>query len=298
MAEAATSRLRILPVLLTLIALALAAAGAWGVWQAYVAAPWTRDGVVLAYVVSMAPEVSGRIIHLPVRDNQFVRKGDLLMEIDPTNYAIAVAQAQASADQARLNAINAERESLRRAQLTTLSTSAEEQQTYATNAAAAEASYQAADAVLANAKLNLNRTRIVSPVNGYVTNLLTQEGDYANVGQAVISLVNTDSFWVQGYFEETNLSAIHVGDHATVKLMAYDPLITGRVDSIARGISVANVQPGGSGLATVNPIFTWVRLAQRVPVRIHVDHVPDGVLLVVGQTASVQIDPAPAAKGR
>ena len=290
---APTARLRALPVLVTLVVLGLAGVLAWAMWQAYMAAPWTRDGTVRAYVVTMAPEVAGRIAQLPVVDNQFVHKGDLLVGIDPTDYAIAVEQAQAAADQARANQENAQREAQRRAQLSGIEASQEEKQTYATNAVAAQASYRQALASLAHARVNLERATIRSPVNGYVTNLLVQLGDYANVGQNVISVVNSDSFWVDGYFEETNLDAIHEGDPATVKLMGYRPLLHGHVDSVARGIAVANAAPGQFGLASVNPIFTWVRLAQRVPVRIRIDEIPAGVRLVAGETASIQITPRP-----
>jgi len=152
-----------------------------------------------------------------------------------------------------------------------------------------------ATAQLDQARVNLERTRIVSPVNGYVTNLLAQLGDYANVGQNKISLVNADSFWVDGYFEETILGPVRVGDPAEIKLMGYDQILRGHVDSIARAINVANAQPNGQGVATVNPIFTWVRLAQRIPVRIHIDEVPQGVVLAAGMTATVHINPrAPA----
>jgi multidrug resistance efflux pump len=120
-----------------------------------------------------------------------------------------------------------------------------------------------------------------------------QLGDYANVGQRLISLVDSDSFWIDGYFEETSLERIHDGDPATIKLMGYSQLIRGHVGGVARGINIPNVQPDAAGLATVNPIFTWVRLAQRVPVRIRVDQVPDGVRLVAGMTATVQIDLQP-----
>jgi multidrug resistance efflux pump len=287
---APATRLGFVPVLVTLIAVLLAGLLSWAMWEAYAAAPWTRDGTVLAYVVSVAPEVSGRIVNLAVADNQFVKKGDLLLAIDPADYAAAVAQAEANLEQAKLNAANAQREAARRAQLTSLSTSQEEQQTYATTAATTAAAVRAATAALATARINLERTEIRAPVNGYVTNLLTQQGDYANVGTNLITVVNADSFWVAGYFEETNLQDIHDGDPATVKLMGYRGLILGHVDSIARGIGVANVQPDRAGLANVNPIFTWVRLAQRVPVRIHIDSVPPGVRLVVGETASIEIE--------
>ena len=126
-----------------------------------------------------------------------------------------------------------------------------------------------------------------------MTNLLAQLGDYANVGQRLISLVDADSFWVDGYFEETGLGRIHDGDPATVKLMGYSQLVRGHVGGVARGINVPNAQPDQSGLASVNPIFTWVRLAQRMPAHIHIDQVPDGVRLVAGMTATVQIEPRP-----
>jgi multidrug resistance efflux pump len=211
--------------------------------------------------------------------------------IDPTDYAIAVDQAEAVAAQARANADNAEVEARRRARLTNLEASEEEKQTYGASARASEAAYQQAVASLAQARVNLTRTSIHSPVNGYVTNLLAQLGDYANVGQNKISLVDADSFWVDGYFEETNLGAIHEGDPANIKLLGYSRVIHGHVGSIARGINVANAQPDRAGLASVNPIFTWVRLAQRVPVRIHIDQVPDGVRLVQGMTATVEVHP-------
>src|SRR5215831_9502059 len=284
-------RLRILPLLITLVTLAVAVVLGRAMWDAYMGAPWTRDGTVRAYVVTMAPQVSGQIVQLPIADNQFVHKGDLLMVIDPTNYKIAVSLAEAAVQQAQANAQNAEREAKRRQELTTLAVTIEEKQTYASNAVAVQAQYQQALSNLDQARVNLERTEIRSPVNGWVTNLLAQLGDYATVGQNEISLVDADSFWVDGYFEETNLDRIQVGDLASVKLMGYSQIVRGHVGSIARGINVANAQPNGQGLANVNPIFTWVRLAQRIPVRIHIDQVPEGVVLAAGMTATVQINP-------
>jgi multidrug resistance efflux pump len=291
-------RIRIIPVLVTLGTVAVAAVLGWQTWQVYMGAPWTRDGQVRAYVVTMAPEVAGRIVKLPVVDNQFVHKGDLLMTIDPTNYRIAVSMAEAAVQQAQVNAENLQNESKRRQELTTLSTSIEEKQTYASNAQGAQAAYQQAVANLDQARVNLERTEIRSPVNGYVTNLLAQLGDYATIGQRIISLVDTDSFWIDGYFEETSLERIQDGDPATVKLMGYSQLVHGHVGGVARGINIPNAQPDQEGLAAVNPIFTWVRLAQRVPVRIHIDQVPDGVRLVAGMTATVQVNPRPRPSSR
>jgi multidrug resistance efflux pump len=341
---------RIFPLLITFVAAALALWLGWAMWDVYMAAPWTRDGTVRAYIVTMAPEVEGRIVELPVADNQLVRKGDLLMLIDPTDYRIAVRQAEAALSQAQANAANIDAQiDVQQAQITASGAQVEQAQaalTYGKQNAqryenlarqqfgtvqlqqksastlvedqaavksaqasltvaqrqiealkaqrgSAEAMIAQATAQLDQARVNLERTRIVSPVNGYVTNLLAQLGDYANVGQNKISLVNADSFWVDGYFEETILGPVRVGDPAEIKLMGYDQIVRGHVDSIARAINVANAQPNGQGVATVNPIFTWVRLAQRIPVRIHIDQVPDGVVLAAGMTATIHINPGP-----
>lgn len=284
-----TTGLRAVPALLTLIALGVAGWGAWATWQAYMGSPWTRDGVVLAYVVTVAPQVAGQITHLDVVDNQFVRKGDILMTIDPADYALAVDRAQARADQAKIDATNADREAGRRQDLGTLSVSDEERQTYASRAEAATAAYRDATAALAQARVNLGRTEIKSPVNGYVTNLLKQVGDYANVGTDLITLIDSDSFWVTGYFDETALPKIPMGAPASIKLMGASDIIMGHVDSFSHGIAVANRQPNESGLPSVNPVFAWVRLAQRVPVRIHLDKITKDSKLFIGQTASVEV---------
>jgi multidrug resistance efflux pump len=284
-------RRRVVSLLVAAAAVALAAWLGGAAWNVYMGAPWTRDGTVRAYVVTMAPEVAGRIVQLPVADNQFVHKDDLLVQIDPTDYKIAVSLAQAAVDQAQANAANVQREAQRRQELTALAVTTEEKQTYASNAAVAQAQYQQAVARLDQARVNLQRTEIRSPVDGWVTNLLAQQGDFATTGQNLLALTDANSFWVDGYFEETSLGPIRVGDPAEVKLMGYPQIVRGHVQSITRAINVANAQPNGQGVATVNPIFTWVRLAQRIPVRIQIDKVPDGLVLVAGMTATVQIDP-------
>jgi multidrug resistance efflux pump len=287
------SRMSVVPILITLGTGAIAALFAWAMWQAYMGAPWTRDGTVRVYVVTKAPEVAGRIVKLPVADNQFVHKGDLLMLIDPTDYRIAVELTEAAVQQTKATAENAQREAERRRKLTDLAETVEDRQTHEANAQASAAQYRQALAQRDQAKVNLERTEIRSSVNGWVTNLLARFGDYATVGQKLISIVDADSFWVDGYFEETSLGRIHDGDPATVKLMGYSQLVRGHVDGVARGINVPNAQPNQAGLASVNPIFTWVRLAQRMPAHIHIDQVPDGVRLVAGMTATVQIEPRP-----
>ena len=345
--HAPASRLRLVPLLVTLATVALAGLLGWQTWNVYMGAPWTRDGTVRAYVITMAPEVSGHIVELPVADNRPVRKGDLLMVIDPTNYRIAVDQAEAVVQQAQASVQNVDAQldvqqaqirgsqaQLDRAQAALVFAqqqsvryqalakdgwgtvqnaqqySSEQRQQEAVVQAALETLNQArrqvaplkaqrlsAEATLAQsraqlnqAEVNLERTRIVSPVDGYVTNLMAQLGDYVTVGMNTISVVDANSFWVDGYFEETNLAPIHVGAPARIKLMGYREVVRGHVDSIARAINVANAQPNGQGVATVNPIFTWVRLAQRIPVRIHIDEVPPGIVLSAGMTATVEID--------
>jgi len=288
------SRIRVAPLLITLGTVAVAAVLAWTTWQTYMGAPWTRDGTVRAYVVTMAPEVAGRIIKLPVADNQFVHKGDELFEIDPADYRIALEQAEAQAqrDGAALDYARANEN--RKASLAKEGWASTDIYQQTTSTLHQSEGIVALDkAAIAKAQLDLRRTVIRSPVNGYVTNLLARLGDYATVGQRLISVVDADSFWVDGYFEETSLGRIHEDDPTTVKLMGYSQLVRGHVDGVARGINVPNAQPNQAGLASVNPIFTWVRLAQRVPVRIQIDQVPDGVRLVVGMTATVQIDPQP-----
>jgi len=284
-------RLRLLSVALTLVVVAVACALIYATWQAYMGAPWTRDGSVRVYIVSLAPEVSGQIVALPVADNQRVHKGDQLMQIDPRDYEIAVKLAEATVAQAKADYDNKAVEAKRRAELSDLATTAEERQTFASSALAAEAVYHQAQANLDKAKLDLERTNIRSPVNGWVTNLQVQQGDYAMIGSRSLSLVDADSFWVDGYFEETKIASIKEGDPARVWLLGYKTVVRGHVDSLARGIVVANAASGASGLANVNPIFTWVRLAQRVPVRIKLDDLPADIRLVAGMTATVEILP-------
>lgn len=185
-------RMRIVPFLITLAVVALAVPLGWMMWDVYMGSPWTRDGTVRANVVTIAPEVAGRIVELPIADNQLVHKGDLLMVIDPTNFQIAVRQGEAAVNQAKATAENAQAELNRRQLLTDLAVTQEEKQTFASNALSTAAALEQAMANLAQARVNLERSRIYSPVNGYVTNLLVQRGDYVNVGQNRISLVDAD----------------------------------------------------------------------------------------------------------
>ncbi|AWN38059.1 efflux transporter periplasmic adaptor subunit [Methylobacterium radiodurans] len=271
-----------------ILILALAAAAV--VWHFYVTAPWTRDGRVRVQVAAVAPQVSGQIVALKVVDNQAVKRGDVLYRIDPFDFEVAVAQAEAEVKnrEADLQVKNAQ--SARRQALTTVSTSVEEKQQYAGTAKIAEAALETAKAQLSQAQINLKRTEVRAPVNGRVTNLLLREGDYATTGTVNVRVVDTDSFWIDGYFEETKMANIHVNDPAEMQLMGFEPALKGTVESITLGIATANASTSTQGLPNVDPVYTWVRLAQRVPVRIRIDHVPEGVPLVAGMTATVVVN--------
>ncbi|TCG05164.1 efflux transporter periplasmic adaptor subunit [Paraburkholderia steynii] len=260
-------------------------------WVHYMDEPWTRDGRVRAEVVNIAPDVSGAVIELPVRDNQFVHKGDLLMQIDPSHYQIAVEQAQAAVAARKAELQMRRDDAQRRADMDSLVVSKENRENATHTASAAEAQYQQALAALDAAKLNLERTRVVSPVDGYVTNLNVYRGDYAISGSAKLAVVDSNSFWVYGYFEETKLPHVKVGDKADIRLMSGGTL-KGHVESISRGIYDRDNPQSRELLADVNPTFNWVRLAQRVPVRVKIDSVPDGVLLSAGTTCTVVVTPS------
>jgi multidrug resistance efflux pump len=275
-------------VVLTLVVVAVAVVLGASLWRTYMVAPWTRDGRVRAYVVDIAPEVSGTVVAVPVRDNQFVRKGDPLFVIDPSRFRLAIAEATARLSSVREDLRLRQSDASRRAGLAGI-VSAEERERFNSTASTAQATVDAAQVQLDTAKLNLARATLYAPVNGIVTNLLLRVGDYVTAGQARIALIDSDSFWVYGYFEETKLGGIHVGDPARIKLMGYQALLGGHVESIARGINDQNGNPDRSGLQDVNPVFTWVRLAQRIPVRIHLDSIPPGIILAAGMTCSVAV---------
>jgi RND family efflux transporter MFP subunit len=219
-----------------------------------------------------------------------VRKGDLVMEIDPSHYEIAVQQAQATVDERKTELQMRRDDAARRADMDSEVVSKENRDNAAHAAAGAAAQLEQAQAALAAAKLNLQRTRVVAPVDGYVTNLNTYRGDYAVAGSARLAIVDSDSFWVYGYFEETKLPHVQVGDKASIVLMS-GGILQGHVESISRGIYDRDNPESRELLADVNPTFNWVRLAQRVPVRIHIDTVPGNVLLSAGTTCTVTLTP-------
>jgi multidrug resistance efflux pump len=327
----------IIRVALTVGLVLVALGAAFYLYVDYILYPWTRDGQVRAYIVAIAPRVAGNVVAVHVTDNQFVKKGDPLFEVDPSQYTLAVQAAQQQLQQARQEVASLEasidsakatvtaaqstldeaNRQLKRAQDAGNAVSAEflDETTTAAKVAADNLSesqaalaratqelgapgddnyrIQAAQVALAQAQLNLSWTKLVAPSDGYVTNLNVEAGDYADAGIPLLAFVDSTTFWVAGYFMETQLRHMKPGDPAVMTLMAYpDQPLRGEVDSFGWAIAPPNVADtlGVRNLVPqVQPTFDWVRLAQRVPVRIKITQVPDGVELIVGLTASVAI---------
>jgi multidrug resistance efflux pump len=259
-------------------------------WDYYMNAPWTRDGHVRADVVPVAPDVSGFVTEVLVKDNQQVRHGDVLFRIDRARYAIALAQADAVVEAKRAQLDQADADLKRYSALTTdvVVTKQKMDQVIAAQATAKAAHDQArADRELA--RLNLERSEVRASVNGIVTNVELRPGTYLTPGKGVMALLDTDTLHVQGYFEETKLRRIHVGDPVSVRLMGSHQSLRGRVESVAAGIEDRDRSAGATLLANVNPTFNWVRLAQRVPVRIALDNAGELNQLVAGTTATVEV---------
>jgi multidrug resistance efflux pump len=276
-------------VIVTLLILAVGGAGAYELWDYYLLSPWTRDARVRADVVTIAPDVAGFVREIQVRDNQFVHRGDVLFIIDQERYRLALASAQASVAARRADMAMQQSHASRRAQLSTIAVSQEAREDSQHTAASASAAYGQAVADQSTATLNLERTVVRAPVNGFVTNLTLVVGQYAAVGTRVMALIDSDSYRVEGYFEETKIRVIRPGDAVEIHLMSGGPALRGHVDSISRGITDRDNASGPELLANVNPTFEWVRLAQRIPVRISIDSVPENVTVSSGMTATVVV---------
>ncbi|WP_458759778.1 efflux RND transporter periplasmic adaptor subunit [Afipia sp. TerB] len=276
-------------VVVTLVAVVIAAVAGWYLWRTYEESPWTRDGRVRANVVMVAPDVAGAVVDLRVKDNQEVRIGDVLFTIDPARYKLALASAEAAVAGAKSLLDQRSEEQARREHLSSASISEEALNQARSATLAAQAAYDQAVAALGVAKLNLARTEVRSPVNGHVTNLLVDRGDYATAGHPMLAVVDSDSFYVAGYFEETKLRHINKGDKVSIRLMGYDTPLEGHVEGVARAITDRDNVIGSDLIANVNPTFNWVRLAQRIPVRIAIDTIPKGVTLSAGMTATVVV---------
>ncbi|AHG65094.1 efflux RND transporter periplasmic adaptor subunit [Advenella mimigardefordensis] len=275
--------------LLTMLVLALAIWAGWMLWMHYEVEPWTRDGRVKANVVQVAPDVSGLVMNVAVHDNQDVKAGELLFEIDRARYQLAYDQAQAvvRADIAAQD--QALRDVKRNRSLGKL-VAAETLEQSRMHLQQAQAALAQAKVQLASAELNLTRSRVYAVTDGRITNLSLRVGDYVTVGKPVLALIDSASFYVEGYFEEGKLGNIHLNDPAAVTLMGSSAIIRGHVQSIALGIADRDRSIGSDLLPNVNPVFNWIRLAQRVPVRIAIDKKDAQTTLVAGQTATVSIE--------
>lgn len=304
---------------LTLAFIAIASvAGRW-MWNYYQVAPWTRDGKIRLDVASVAPDVSGIVTQVFVVDNMAVHKGQPLFVIDRERYEDSLQHAQASFQAAEAGMEKAQADVL--AQTTLLAQARREaernrklgslvsvevveqgatrvKQLQAT-LAQAQASLSQARAAVAQAaatrntdRINLDRTMVVASVDGIAANVSLRPGDYLAAGQAAFGIADTSSLHVDGYFEETKLEKIDIGDRVTIQLMGNDRPLEGHVESIAPGIDDRERTRSGNLLANINPTFNWVRLAQRIPVRVHIDHTPPDIRLIAGRTATVIIHPS------
>jgi RND family efflux transporter MFP subunit len=276
-------------VLVTLVVVLVAIVVGWQLWSYYMLEPWTRDGRVRADVVTVAADVSGLVSDVFVHDNEKVTKGQPLFRIDQRRFQYALEEAKASVDSRQVNLDQAKRDLTRSKSLTSVAITVQQVEQSQQSADVAQANLDDAKASLDVAKLNLERSTILAPVNGIVTNFDLLPGRYVNAGAGVFALIDSDSFRIEGYFEETKLRRIHIGDSATVKLIGDPRVLSGHVESMASGIEDQNRSTSSELLASVNPTFSWVRLAQRIPVRIKLDNVPANLALVSGRTATVSV---------
>jgi len=260
----------------------------WRLWQYYENEPWTRDGRIKANVIQVAPDVTGQVVKLNVHDNQEVEPGQVLFEIDRARFELALRQAIAAENTASTALQQALREAKRNDELKDL-VSREMREQGQTRVDQARAALDQAKVARDTAQLDLDRTRVIAEVRGIVTNLDLHAGSYVTASKPVMALVDRDSYYVEGYFEETKLAGIRRGARATMTLMGDDSTLTGRVDSIARGITDRERTTGSNLLQNINPAFNWVRLVQRIPVRIKLDPVSEDVHLVAGQTVTIEI---------
>ncbi|MGF1759762.1 HlyD family secretion protein [Photobacterium sagamiensis] len=262
-------------------------------YEEYFTHPWTRDGQVRANVIKVAPRVSGPIVNVTVNDNQFVKQGDLLFQIDPSTYAISLAQAEASLERAKLSARGKKIEYDRLLDIRAKDRGAVSHKDLIRRQIAYEESLiqiKVSEQQLKAAKLNLTFTNVFASVDGYVSNIDIQIGTQAVANQPLIALVDSNSFWVFGYFRENQLEQIQMGNKAMVTLMAHpDKPIEGKVESLGWGIAPTDGTVGYNLLPNVNPVFQWIRLAQRIPVRISLDDLPEGVELRFGLSASIMV---------
>src|SRR6202171_2352869 len=275
-------------VLLTLVLLIAAGFLSYDLAKYYLYSPWTRDARVRANVVTVAPDVFGYVDDIRVRNNQFVHKGDVLFIIDQERYRLALADAEATlAARHAQHLMQLDQYQRRSKLLPGYTITVENLDNARRQSETATANYQQAIASRDTAALNLKRTEVRASVNGFITNLNLAQGTFASQGKAVMALIDSDSYRVEAYFEENKIPHIRPGANAEIYLMDGSPALQGTVLGIARGITDQDNKDGPELLSSVNPTFTWVRLAQRIPVTVHLTHVPPGVLVGAGMTCTV-----------
>lgn len=279
--------------LISLLLLGAAGTVAYTYYQSYTSNPWTRDGQVSAYIVSITPRVTGQVTQVHVDDNSHVSKGDLLFEIDPSIYKAAYHKALATQKQALALLAKAKNEEQRAVDLQkrtpgavpilTLNNLSNTVETSAANVELAKANVE-------EAQLNLKFTKVYTPTNGYITNLNLRAGSQVVANTPVVALIDEESFWIEGYFKETDLVGVESNNKALVTLMMHnDTVLEGRIKSIGFGIAKQDGSTGNNLLPNVNPNFQWIRLAQRIPIKVELDTVPEDLQLRVGMTASIKI---------
>jgi len=283
----------LLKIILTLTLFGTAGYFGYKKYQDYFANPWTRDGQVRAQVIQVSPRVSGTVTNINIIDNQFVKKGDLLFEIDKDPFMIKIAQVNAELKREYANLRGKKVEYERVLSISKKDKGAISQKDlirHEVNYLKSLANIDSIKENLNNAKLNLTFTKVYASVDGYVSNINFQIGSQAVANKPILALVDSNSFWVFGYFRESMLEDIKIGDKTMVTLMAYkDKPLRGKVESIGWGIAPSDGNPGANLLPSIKPTFQWIRLAQRIPVRIKLDELPSDVELRFGLTASVKI---------
>ncbi|MCO8163363.1 efflux RND transporter periplasmic adaptor subunit [Pseudomonas sp. 21LCFQ010] len=275
-------------VVLTLIVVALASVLVWRMVMYYMFAPWTRDGHIRADIVQIAPDVSGLIQQVQVRDNQQVSKGQVLFSIDQDRFKLALRQAQATAAERQETWQQAQRENRRNRSLGNLVSREQLEESQSKEARALSALNEARVSVDA-AQLNLDRSVIRSPVDGYLNDRAPRPHEFVTAGRPVLSLVDAASYHIDGYFEETKLDGIHIGSKVDIRVVGDNARLTGHVVSMVAAIEDRDRTSSSNLLPNVNPAFSWVRLAQRIPVRIAFDQVPEDFRMIAGRTATVSI---------
>ncbi|MGP0016065.1 efflux RND transporter periplasmic adaptor subunit [Pseudomonas sp.] len=282
-------------VVLTLLVVIFACLVVWRMVMYYMFAPWTRDGHIRADIVQIAPDVSGLIQQVQVRDNQPVSRGQVLFSIDQDRFKLALRQARAAVADRQETLAQAQRENKRNRGLGNL-VAGEQLEESQSRVARAELALAEAQVAVDAAQLNLDRSVIRSPVDGYVNDRAPREQEFVTAGRPVLAVVDSSSFHIDGYFEETKLDGIHVGQAVDIRVIGDNARLRGHVESIVAGIEDRDRTSGTNLLPNVNPAFSWVRLAQRIPVRIAFDDVPADFRMIAGRTASVSIiDDAKAA---